>query len=221
MPGSGSSYESIANHDDIASKYVDFFKSHVGNDIDILMINSRGIGESSGTPSYEGWVKDIFNGLNELTQRGYDLKNTLLYGYSIGAWISADAAHGFCKDLEEKVAIVSDRSFSNFADVAYHYLGGGIKCYAAYVLATCGKWNANVEKNWLAVSSKSLVVYADEDMVVLPAASLFKSLQKKGLFDTPERHFILKGGKYAHSRPFTTDEKKDLGPRLRKLMSLS
>src|SRR5262249_44723853 len=89
--GSGGYYEKIADQNDLAHELVNFFKSHVGKDVDILVVNPRGIGESKGTPSYEGWVSDMHAGIKYLLDKGCDAKNLLVYGHSFGGWIAVDA----------------------------------------------------------------------------------------------------------------------------------
>ncbi len=222
VSGSGGYYEKVAEQSDLLSHFVQFFKSHVGNDIDILIINPRGVGESKGAPSYRGWVSDMHDGVKYLLDKGYDRKHVLVYGHSFGGWISVDAVKNF-NDQQIQIPIATDRVFSNYADEVYYYLGGGAKGYAAYSLATYAKWNANVEKSWESIDKK-VVIYSPDDTTVPTAASLFEGLRKKGHFknqDTDNGCFIIRGGKEVHKRPFTEEEKTQLGPRLRQMMQLT
>jgi acetyl esterase/lipase len=220
--GSGGYYEKIADPQDPASRFVDFFRSSVGKDIDVLAVNYGRVGESRGTPSYEEWVLDIRAGIQYLLNAGYDSQHLLVYGHSLGAWLAVDAV----KDLSDngvKIPIASDRSFSNLSDEIFHYFGGKAKGYSAYACATYAKWNANIEKNWESLD-KSLVIYSPSDCTVPYVASLFGGLQSKGYFKNPasddEGCFVFRGGTDVHTRAFTEEEKLLLGPRLRKMMSL-
>ena len=218
--GSGGYYEKIADTTDGAVNFIHFFKNHVGNDIDILVVNPRGVGESKGAPSYQGWVSDMRDGIQFLLDKNHNPQNILVYGHSFGGWIGADAVKHF-KDQNKAMPIASDRAFSNFADEVFDYVGGGAKGYAAYTLATYAKWNANIEKSWHSLD-KSLVIHSPDDQTVKPAASLFEGLKKKGHFknDSDNRHFEFRGGNDVHKRAFTEQEKAQLGPRLRQMMQL-
>lgn len=210
-------YESIANPKDLASEFVNFFQTDVGKDVDIFVINPREIGESNGTASYEGWVLDIYSGIKELRSRGYEPANTLLYGHSLGAWLSSDAVNAIKKDGE--IAVASDRSFTNFADLVSHHVGGGAQGLAVYLLATYAKWNADITDSLNSASSRKIVIYSPDDTTVKPEISVFKRQTEKR-HESQFNHFVIKGGEHPHARPFTDSEKAELAPRLRELMNL-
>ena len=220
--GSGGCYEKIADENDLASSFVNFFQSDVGNDIDILVVNPRGIGESKGAPSYQKWVSDMHDGVKYLLDKGYSAEHVLVYGHSFGGWIGVDAVKNF-NDQKKEISVASDRAFSNFANEVFYYLGGGIKGYAAYALATYAKWNANTEQSWQSLIDKSLIIYSPDDHTIPPAASLFAGLQKKGYFkqDSDTHYFIFRGGNEVHKRSFTQEEKAQLAPTLRQMMNLN
>jgi len=214
--GSGGCYEKIAYQNDPTSQLVNFFKSYVGKDIEIFVVNPRGIGNSMGEPSYQAWVTDMFHGISEVLKH-HRRENVLVYGHSVGAWLAVDAVKAF-KDLP----FVADSTFANFANVAYHNCGGGVKGTAAYALATFAKWNADVTRSYESIFKRSMLVFSHEDRMVPKEVSLFTSLVYEGAFavheDSPNYTYVLNKGSQVHTR--TENEKRELGDRLRKMMKL-
>jgi len=220
--GLGGCYEKTAQDNDLAKDLVEFFKSHVGNDLDILVINQRGVCQSEGIPTFRGWEKDVYSVLKYVQAQGY--KRIMHYGHSMGGWTSRNAIRTCKKEARNcKIVEVSDRSFGDFAQAAKHYCGAGILGNAAYYFTSYCKWQGNVEPKNLN-DSRAFVIWAPDDNFVKKPASLYKSLENNRSFiraaRNEERVFRLPGNVIPHVRAFTPREKSELGPRLRKFMGL-
>lgn len=85
----------------------------------VMMIDFRGYGKSTGTPTHLNIAKDGQAVLNYLLQRK-DVKGTkvILYGASMGSQIAVKLA----KENESKIAaLVLDGTISSFTDIALHH----------------------------------------------------------------------------------------------------
>ena len=82
--------------------------------VDILIVDYRGYGQSQGKPSEEGVYQDAIASYDYLvSQKGYEGKNIVVYGQSLGGAVAVDLA-----SKREVGYLIVDSSFSNLQDVA-------------------------------------------------------------------------------------------------------
>jgi hypothetical protein len=211
--GLGGTYEKTAKVSDLACDFIKFFRSYIGHDLDILVINPRGVGLSTGRATFSGWERDVYTGLKELQRLGYE--RILLYGHSMGAWVSRGAVRAIRREnrqLSKMIVEVSDRSFANLAITAYHYMGAYHLGNVAYYFATYAKWNANLAPQD-PEDAKIFVIWSSSDECIPEQAALVRQIAKKSLLN--EMQIYCLKGTQPHRRPFTSVEKRLLGPRLR------
>jgi len=85
--------------------------------LDVLILDYRGYGESTGTPTEEGTYRDAMAVWRYLTQeRGVDSARIVIFGRSIGGSIAAWLA-----TQVEPAAVILESSFTSAMDVANEY----------------------------------------------------------------------------------------------------
>ncbi|MFL9835770.1 alpha/beta hydrolase [Chryseobacterium terrae] len=98
------------------SSYVFMIKPLVENGFQVVMVDFRGYGKSTGTPTHINVAEDGQKFFDLMSQRK-DIKNTklIIYGASLGSQISAHLA----KNNKDKISgLVIDGGMSSFADIA-------------------------------------------------------------------------------------------------------
>lgn len=165
-------------------------------DVNIVMYNPRGYGESSGTPSLQGFLIDgetVYQYIHE--KLGVDENKIDIYGYSLGASTATRL-----KELHNhtKGKLISDRSFSDSNSQLYHglasKLGEGIFTNFVYTVLNwtfraCG-WDGSIIDEWNNISSPKLVICHPKDQVIPFKASLYNTLEERG-FHSDESKILL------------------------------
>lgn len=98
------------------STYVFMIKPLVEAGFQVVMVDFRGYGKSTGTPTHSNVAEDGQTFFDLMTRRN-DIKDTkvLIYGASLGSQVSAHLA----KNNKNKIAgLVIDGGMSSFADIA-------------------------------------------------------------------------------------------------------
>ena len=98
------------------STYFFMAKPLIENGFQVAMVDFRGYGKSTGTPTHKNVAEDGQKCFDLMTQRK-DVKNTklIIYGASLGSQISAHLA----KNNKDKISgLVIDGGMSSFADIA-------------------------------------------------------------------------------------------------------
>ena len=95
------------------SENVALLQKEVG--VNILIIDYRGYGKSSGKPSEKGMYIDAETAYQELTQnRGIDPKKIIIFGRSLGAGVA-----GFLASQVKQGKVILEAPFTNTRDMAY------------------------------------------------------------------------------------------------------
>lgn len=101
------------------SSYAPLLFPLLKDNFQVILIDFRGYGNSSGTPTHKNIAEDGEKAFNELRKRD-DIKNTkiIIYGASIGTQIAAHLA----KNHEEEVSgLVLEGAMMSFGDIAAVY----------------------------------------------------------------------------------------------------
>ncbi len=148
-----------------------------------VMFDYRGTGDSRGDVTHDGLIIDgetVYNYVQD--QLGVPENNIGFYGWSLGGAISAQV-----KALHpEGGAIVSDRSFSTFFDIAYemsqsilsNFLPSFIAKPIAYIAAWLGYlsgWEYDSIAAWAKINGEKLAICHLDDPVIKFRASLYQS----------------------------------------------
>lgn len=96
--------------------YVPFVKPLVKNGYEVIMLDMRGYGKSSGKPTHLNIAADAQFILNSLLQdKKYQNKKLIIYGASMGTQVATNLA----KNNPEKIAgLILDGVISSFTDIA-------------------------------------------------------------------------------------------------------
>lgn len=142
----------------------------------VLAFDYRGTGESMGKITCPGLIMDGCCILEYLNSLHVSSKNFILYGFSLGAAIAAEAA-GIYGLKEGK--IILDRTFSSLRELISHLLGNGLfgTCISR-ILAWMG-WDLNILRQIKKISSQRLILYSIDDLVIPFKKSLYRALEKK------------------------------------------
>ena len=97
--------------------YIRSITEQVG-DINLLLFNSRGVGNSEGVPSAEGVALDLYSLFQYLVEvEGIDPNDVVIYGHSLGGAYGALGAALIQKEYSEaKINLFSDRSFCDYGE---------------------------------------------------------------------------------------------------------
>ncbi|RUS85938.1 hypothetical protein EGW08_006341 [Elysia chlorotica] len=99
---------------------VQLYKLLASLDFHVITIDYRGYGDSSGTPSEEGVVKDSYFIYKWLKQRIGDTK-IFLWGHSLGTGVTTKLAKILCNEGDHPAGIVLESPFNNMIDAATHH----------------------------------------------------------------------------------------------------
>ena len=136
----------------------------------ILTLNPRGVGESLGIRSCEGYALDFYTGYEYLHhQLGIDLEDILLITHSMsGATGSLGAALVQEKYPDKKISIIHDRSFNNVSSAAEAVVGNFCCCLGP--LARCLLFSFGIEMNSMEafekLKGKRCVIYNKGDEII-------------------------------------------------------
>lgn len=177
--------------------------------VSILMINPRGVGESQGIRSCEGYALDTYTGYEYLHRHlNIDLENILLVGHSMGA------AYGSCgaaliqeKYPDKKISMMHDRSFG-YLTTEVGALANSICCCLGSI-AQCLLYPFCIEINSVDAFEKlkgqKCVIYSQNDRIIpYKEASLHSHLPQEScdnVFELEMDHSFDD-----HMRPYSHEE---------------
>jgi len=144
---------------------------------DVLMIDYRGYGKSTGTPSEENLYEDAQTILQWSTDT-FDYKKLILYGRSLGSAVASHLAITANADL-----LILETPFEELEDVLYFFS-------SQYKFSN---------KTFLPKISCSRVIIQGTHDGVVPLSS---ALKLKPLLDADDRFVIIAGGNHHNLREF-------------------
>lgn len=199
----GSCYEDVANSEDAAHAFVQFFREKIGGGINVFVINTRGICHSNYSASLEGSALDYYGAWNYLESRGLTV---LPWGHSLGfRYVVQAAAWKQEENPQAKIHIISDRSFDDIANKAKEFMSGysGVGVGALYRYAG---WGGSAQEEWNSLKGRKLVLVAPEDpSVPYESASFYKRIQANPEH-TDATVIKLRGQENAHTRIYSEEE---------------
>lgn len=206
--GAGGSYEAIANPKDAAHQFVKFFREKLGKEVNLLVINTRGIGDSGGAPSLHGAALDYYTAWNFLESKGID--TVLPWGHSLGFRYIVQAASWKQEETLQKINIVSDRSFDDIGKEAGQLMGAGIKGKIVDGVMQYAGWGGSAQEYWNKLQGKKIILVCRDDTVVPYSASFYKRIQANSVAAKGNTTVIkLKAGEDdSHTRIYTHVEMK-------------
>lgn len=86
---------------------------------DVFIFDYRGFGRSNGVPSEEGLYNDALGAYDYLKERGYENRDIILFGRSLGGVVAIFLA-SVVKDFR---GLIVDSSFSSSQDLSYDFFG--------------------------------------------------------------------------------------------------
>ncbi len=200
--GAGGRYEAVANPQDAAHDFVQFFREHLGNS-NILVINTRGIENSEGAPSVQGCALDYYTAWNYLESKNL---NVVPWGHSLGyRYVVKAASWKQQENGDKKVGIVCDRGIDDIATEAKEMMGGGAAGTGAKWAMQYAGWSGSAQEDWNSLKGRKLVLYAPEDTTVPYAASFYKKVDTTPV-DPNTTVIKLLGKENPHKRIYTKEE---------------
>lgn len=158
--------------------------------VNALLVDYRGYGKSTGSPTIEGVVKDAHAMYKYLIDEGCKPEDISLYGRSIGGAIALELA------TREKVkSVVVQSSFTSLSDIAKE-----IYPLVPEVLIKNDYWNSKelIKK----INYPILISHGDKDEIV-PVSHSYKLYE---LANEPKKLIILKGATHNDISSYFTKE---------------
>jgi hypothetical protein len=122
-PGITGTYEELALEQGMIKSYITFFKEAY-KDVNILMVNPRGIGLSQGETTPNTLKVDAYTAIKYLLSRGFGCGDILVWGHSLGgAYALQGAALVQAECADQQISVVNDRSFLRISRVAENRFG--------------------------------------------------------------------------------------------------
>ena len=139
---------------DHAEDQVEFFKEYV-SDADLLVLNYRGVGKSTGASSPLGLALDVYSACEYLHQvHQVDPSEEIVYGHSLGGYAAVKGGALFqAAHPQTEVSIISDRSFSSLSEAA-HMIAGAFFSFLAFLL----RWELDARDDWDVFRGKKIVI---------------------------------------------------------------
>jgi fermentation-respiration switch protein FrsA (DUF1100 family) len=123
--------------------------------LNVLIIDYRGYGRSTGTPSEQGLYQDAEAAWNYLTKsRGIDAKEIVIYGRSLGGavatWLAAKT---------QPAAVILESTFTSVPDMA-------AKLYPLLPVRWLARLDFNAQENIRRIKSPVLILHSRDDEIV-------------------------------------------------------
>lgn len=231
--GRGGFFESKANFE-----YIYDITKRVG-DINLFLLNPRGVGDSEGTPTPEGMALDVYSTFKYLVEKeGFSPDDIVIYGYSLGSGYGSLGAELVQKEYpDSEINFLSERSFCNLEEqvkhmvlqklVSYPRLASILSRLAVHLLHCC-KWPINTEGAISALKGNVCIVYNKIDDTIPFVSSLYKRMKKRaqeGQLEKPIRCVKLlpiPGSKESspHARQLTPWEKYEVANELKRMLHI-
>lgn len=172
-------------------------KTRVG-DVNLLLFNPRGVGESEGEPSSEGLVLDLYSAFKYLTEvEGIGPNDIVIYGHSLGGAYGAMGAGLIQKEYPEaKINLFVERSFASYAEnlrgLFFKHLpnhprvAGVISSFAQDLLHSC-QWAVEALEDAKSLKGKICIAYNKFDEAVPFECSFYKKVKEAFSQQRPEQ----------------------------------
>lgn len=191
--------------------------------VPMLVINPRGVGESTGTPTAEGLELDVYTMYRfalDLLPNSLSPSNILLHGNSLGGGYGTRAAALIQEEYpNEKISVVNTRSFESLDKVIFHGAGSGIFARIACAITRWSGWVINSFEAMEKLNGSRMIVSMPigTDHIVTDAASMREACwnKLKACYNWLENL-----GKKQHGRSLTQGEKADIIELIRSHFSL-
>ncbi len=163
-------------------------KTRVG-DVNLLLFNPRGVGESEGEPSSEGLVLDLYSTFKYLTEvEGIDPDDIVIYGHSLGGAYGAQGAGLIQREYPEaKINLFIERSFASYAEnlrgLFFKHLPNHprvaeiISRLAQDLLDSC-QWVVEALEDAMSLKGKICIAYNKFDEAVPFQCSFYKKMKE-------------------------------------------
>jgi len=202
----------------------------------IMMINPRGVGESTGWRYGKGYALDIYSAYEYLiNEKGIDPQDILVMGNSMGgAYGACGAALVQEKYPDKEISAINLRSFATLHHEVQSVLdGSGVVPFLLRTLSKGVGFDMNVQEAWDKLKGKKVIWYHQKDQVIpYETASLAKSVKESRSTQTKivsmHHHFedaemwpadLIRIGFY-HNRPFCSKEQKFLYDQIGEILGI-
>lgn len=159
-------------------------------DVNFLIVDYRGYGQSTGSPTQEGVIIDAISMYNYLINQGYKPENISLYGRSLGGAVALELA------TRVKVrSVVVQSSFSSRRDIMKHHY----PFFPSFLVKNnCFNSKENIKK----INVPILISHGTEDELVplSQAQELYKNANE------PKKLIVLNGAGHRHLKKYYTEE---------------
>ncbi len=148
-------------------------------DLNVLIFDYRGYGQSEGNPSEKGTYQDADAAWDYLTkQREIPANQIILFGRSLGAAIASQLA-----SRKEPQALIMESAFLSVPELAAHY-------YPYLPVRLISRFRYNNRKHLQAVHRPLLIIHSPEDEIIpySHGKQLFAAAGE------PKQFLILRGG---------------------------
>lgn len=210
-----------ATYERAGQSFVNFVRHYVSEDVDVVLLDTRGCGKSTGTTSPLGLSMDAFAaGMYFVQHEGYTPDKVFFCGHSLGGYTAVSGAGLLQKEFPDaKVSALSDRSFICLTDCVKAMMGE----HAAKLISVLD-WELDAREAWEMLKGHKIVVHDKNDQ--LPAHFVdyvHASGQKQNVWEvemkTPHELEANNPG-LAHNRGYTEDEGQAIGEHIRAALQI-
>ncbi|KAK7487129.1 hypothetical protein BaRGS_00021624 [Batillaria attramentaria] len=140
-------------------------------DAHVLTIDYRGYGDSTGSPSVEGVVKDAHFAYKWLKEKSGGAP-IFLWGHSLGTAITTKLAHKLCAEDDHPIGVILESPFNNMVDAAHHhpfvYPFRMVPGFLEYITESIAEHEVNFSSDHYIteVTPHILILHAEDDLVV-------------------------------------------------------
>ena len=178
------------NGENVTSWYTACIEIQKHINVNALLVDYRGYGQSTGKPTVEGVIKDAHAMYQCLINKGYQSKHISVYGRSLGGALAVELG------VKEKIkSLVVQSSFTSLKDVAKD-----LYPFIPNALVKGDYWNSleSIKK----ITVPSLISHGDKDEVISVKHShkLYEAANK------PKKLIILKGAMHNDLSSFFNEE---------------
>ncbi len=229
--GRGGFFEAKAN-------YIYDITKRVG-DINLFLLNPRGVGESKGTPSPDGMALDVYSTFKYLVEKeGFSPDDIVIYGYSLGSGYGSLGAELVQNEFPDaKINFLSERSFCTLEEqikrmvlrklASYPRIAEILSQLALGLLHSSG-WSIDSEHAISKLKGNVCIVYNKIDDIIPFTSSLYKRMKQRvqeGMLTKPIRCVKLlpiKNSKVStpHKRWLTPWEKYEVTNELKRMLHM-
>lgn len=146
-----------------------FLSKHL--DAHVLTIDYRGYGDSSGSPTVEGVVKDTYFAYKWLKEKSHGAP-VFLWGHSLGTGITTKLAHELCAEGDPPMGVILESPFNNIVDAAHNhpfaYPFKVIPGFMEFITESIKEHDVHLSSDHYIseVTPHILILHAEDDLVV-------------------------------------------------------